>query len=104
MSKSDVWKKRPCVVRYREFKDKVRELGITIEPGDGIQFHIACKDSWSATKRMKHHGKPHLATPDLDNLVGGLFDACLKDDRHVWCLGPVAKFWTNGQSHIIITR
>lgn len=28
MTKSDAWRKRPCVMRYWAFKDKVRELGI----------------------------------------------------------------------------
>src|SRR5690242_5545197 len=84
MTQSDKWKKRKCVVAYRAYHDELRELGVTLEPGDEVHFHIQMPLSWSLKKREAMHGMPHDQKPDLDNLLGGLLDGVLEEDKTFW--------------------
>lgn len=108
MTQSDKWKvgdkARPAVKRYRAYKDALRELGATLEPGDELHFHIQMPPSWSKKKRAAHAGQPHTQRPDLTNLVGGYEDAVLAEDKGIWCLGATSKRWTTKPSSIIIIR
>lgn len=95
-TRSDVWKQRPCVVRYREFADEVRSHGVTVENGDRITFVIE-------TNIRARHGRPHEQRPDIDNLLKALLDATLKEDCRIHTLGALRKVW--GESgRIIIER
>lgn len=94
-TKADVWKKRPCVLRYRAFADEARRLGIDVQNGDRITFRLAMPASWKAAKRARMSGKPHLQRPDLDNLLKALMDAVLPEDCTIWTLGSVAKRWAD---------
>lgn len=92
-TRSDKWKQRPCVVRYRDFADEVRAAGATLKNGDSITFVIA-------TNVRSRHGKPHEQRPDLDNLLKAFMDAILKEDSGIHTLGPLRKVW--GESGCII--
>lgn len=95
MTQSDKWKTRPCVMRYRSFKDRVKELGINIPiSGAKITFYIKMPKSWSNKKKRKMLLTPHMLTPDLDNYLKALFDACYQDDSFVWEL-CCKKLWSN---------
>ena len=59
MTRSDKWKKRPCVMRYWEFCDKVQGNNIRIKSGDRIIFHVPMPKSWSKRKRDEMNGSPH---------------------------------------------
>ncbi len=100
-TKSDKWKKRPCVVRYREYADRCRELGMTVENGDRIIFHIAMPPSWPKAKRAAMDGQPHRQRPDIDNLLKAVMDAVLPEDCSVWWVGSVKKFWSKAPAVII---
>lgn len=108
MTQSDKWKvgekARPCVKRYRAYHDALRALGVTVEPGDGIHFHIQMPPSWSKKKRALHDGTPHRQKPDIDNLIGGLLDGVLDEDKGIDRLGETSKSWTAKPSSIIIIR
>ena len=58
MTRADKWKKRPCVVQYREFKDKLRieckRVGLTtLQPQlESLIFYIPMPDSWSKKKEV----------------------------------------------------
>jgi Holliday junction resolvase RusA-like endonuclease len=98
--KSDIWKKRPCWVKYCAFKDTVQKMGITFESGDHVVFHFSMPLCWSKKKKEKMLGKPHEQRPDLDNLIGGLWDAIFtsserggKGDQHVHTVGSMQKVW-----------
>jgi len=100
--KSDIWKKRPCWEKYCAFKDAVKSAQpqMFIETGCHIVFHLAMPDSWSQRKKVQMAGQPHEQAPDLDNLLGGLFDAVFtsaerggKGDQHVHTIGSVKKVW-----------
>lgn len=91
--RSDRWKKRPCVMRYRAFRDEVRLLEITVKNYDEIHFGIPMPKSWSAAKKAKMVHMPHKQKPDLDNILKSLLDACHKDDSHIHNI-YIAKQWS----------
>lgn len=93
MTQRDKWKKRPPVLRYREFCDQVREAGLMV-PDDGahITFYLPMPKSWSGKRRAEMNGAPHQQKPDVDNLVKALMDACLAEDQGVWDL-RISKRW-----------
>jgi Holliday junction resolvase RusA-like endonuclease len=106
MTQRDKWAKRPVVLRYFEYKDKLRaevlknniELGVKLS----LTFIIAIPKS----KRKKKNnwrakiGTPHQERPDLDNLIKAFKDALYKEDSVVWKYGPMEKIW--GEEDVII--
>lgn len=101
MTQSDKWKQRPCVMKYRAFKDEVRRLGITVpESGAHITFYIPMPKSWPKRKRALTAGRHHKGTPDVDNLAKGLLDAIFKDDSHISDI-RISKRW-NHTGHIAV--
>ena len=84
MTRSDKWKKRPIVMNYRAFKDECRTKGVQLPDGCKVTFFIAIPKSWPKRKKKEMHLTPHLQTPDLDNLLKGLWDAIYEDDSHMW--------------------
>lgn len=103
-SRRDTFKPRPCVLRYRAFKDRVRELGIEVQNGDEITFLIPMPASWSQKKRERMNLTPHTQKKDLDNLLKALLDAIYEDDAHIWYLGRLQKRWIDGAGAIRIER
>lgn len=94
MTRSDKWRKRPCVMRYFAFRDKVRELGIVLPIPYKVTFWMPMPPSWSKKKRDEWHGKPHMNRPDKDNLEKALLDSLYEDDAEVWS-GWVEKRWAH---------
>jgi Holliday junction resolvase RusA-like endonuclease len=93
MTRADKWKKRPCVTRYWEYKDKIKGSGISIPKSNcHITFIIPMPKSWSKKKMDDMLGKPHQQRPDIDNLHKGLLDAIFEDDCQVWD-HRVTKLW-----------
>jgi Holliday junction resolvase RusA-like endonuclease len=93
MTRSDKWRKRPAVVRYFEYCNRLRELGATLpECGSKITFFLPMPQSWSKKKREAMNGKPHQQKPDLDNLIKALCDAIHKEDQHIWQY-EACKLW-----------
>ena len=95
MTQRDKWKNppRPCVARYRAFKDQVKLLGVKLEAGDGITFILPMPMSWSKKKRREMIWEAYLQIPDLDNLLKALFDSVYKKDSHIWHLSGLKKIW-----------
>ena len=92
-TRSDKWKQRPCVMKYRAFADEVRRQGITIrEEYDRITFVIPMPKSWSQKKKDSMLGKPHKQVPDVDNLCKSLMDAIFGNDCRVWDV-HIRKIW-----------
>ena len=97
-TRSDVWRKRPVILRWRAWADEIR-LACQYEefvPGNELvmEFYLPMPKSWSKKKRAELLGKPHeMATRnDLDNLVKAVMDALIKDDGCVHYL-KAKKFW-----------
>lgn len=93
MTRSDKWKKRPCVMKYWAFKDEVRRYGIELQHGGShVTFVLPMPKSWSKKKKAEMDGKPHQSKPDLDNLKKSLLDAIFDEDKWVWDM-RVTKVW-----------
>ena len=78
MTNSDKWRKRPCVLRYRAFREEVQlKIGaLPLNP-----FHVTFIIKMPKSRNME--GIPHRRKPDIDNLLKALFDAIYKDDSHI---------------------
>lgn len=107
MTRRDTWstdKVRPTVQRWRAFATAVQAAGVTVQDGDEILFVVPMPKSWNKMSRRGNDGQPHRQKPDLDNLLGGLFDAAMpKEDKHIARLGEVSKTWGD-VGLIVITR
>ena len=93
MTRADSWKKRPCVLRYFDFKDRARELGIEVENGAKIVFVLPMPKSWNKKKKNKMDGVLHRQRPDLDNLLKALLDAVHEEDCGICFLEGISKYW-----------
>jgi Holliday junction resolvase RusA-like endonuclease len=106
MTVRDKWKKRPVVMRYREFCDALRlaalRAGYEVRPPLSIRFEIAMPDSWSKKKKNEMRGQPHLSTPDLDNLIKAFKDALCENDSYVWCYNRMEKIWADHGRIIVV--
>jgi len=92
-TRSDIWKKRDCVIKYRDFADKCRALGMHVPvSGSHITFVIAMPKSWSKKKMAAMDGMPHQNTPDLDNIFKSLADALYENDSCIWDI-RLTKLW-----------
>lgn len=96
MTRRDKWAQRDCVMRYRAFKDKVRESGLTLPQPGKVLFTLPMPGSWSKTKRASLDGQPHLLKPDVDNLLKALLDALYIDDAHIWSVAVEKRWGTAG--------
>lgn len=95
MTISDKWKKRPCVVKYRQYKDKIRKALFDYEVDYStinIEFIIEQPKSWSKKKQAQMLYEPHQQRPDIDNLLKGFMDAMLEEDSHVHTI-KAKKTW-----------
>ena len=92
-SRSDRWKQRPCVVRYRAFRDEIKEQGVEFDNHDSVTFYMPMAKSWSEKKKYSMQGMPHTQKPDADNLLKALLDSIHKEDAHIYAISGVYKFW-----------
>lgn len=97
MTRADRWKKRPCILRYWEFSDKLKAAAAEkgFEMGDSVhmEFHIAMPKSWSKKKKREMLGQPHKSLPDLDNCIKSCADILKKQDKTI-CEIVAKKFWS----------
>jgi Holliday junction resolvase RusA-like endonuclease len=93
MTRSDKWKKRPAVMRYRAFKDECRLHNVALPELPCITFYMPMPASWSKKKKADMDGQPHKSKPDLDNILKALFDALYEDDAHIWYV-TAKKIWS----------
>ncbi len=105
MVRSDKWKQRPCVMKYRAYADELRlkcnligyELGHVLD----LIFILPMPKSWGKKKKVSMDGHYHLQTPDIDNLCKAFMDSLAKNDSFVSVI-HVEKRW--GYSGKIIIR
>ena len=94
MTKRDKWAKRPCVMKYRAFKDECNLKGLMIENMNTVVFRIAMPKTWSKKKKIEMNETPHQQKPDIDNLLKAVMDAVLDDDSHISSIS-VYKIWAH---------
>ena len=94
MVRSDSWKKRPVVLKYWEYKNKLVSSGAKINPNNHLKvtFYMPMSKSWSKKKKALHDGTPHQNKPDIDNLLKAFMDSLLDEDQAVWSV-TATKLW-----------
>ncbi len=97
MTQRDKWLKRPCVIRYRLWKDKIRSLVGELPPASQIArlswvAYFSPPASWSKKKRNEAIGELHRGKPDRDNIDKAILDALFKEDSAI-ASGSIEKRW-----------
>lgn len=105
MTQRDKWKKRPCVMKYFTFRDKVRAAVGKI---DGVpdrmdcEFYFPMPESWSKAKKLKLAGTPHCQVPDCDNLWKAVADALFDEDSAIHQASQLKRWCWPGQERVEI--
>ncbi len=97
MTQRDKWQQRPCVMRYRAWKDAARKAAGWIPCADLILSvswvaYFSTPVSWSKKKRVAAIGTLHRSKPDRDNVDKSLLDALFVDDSKI-AAGSIEKRW-----------
>jgi len=99
MTRRDKWKKRPCVMRYREFADKLRTyfVGIDLTDVHALSWiaYFPLPVSWSKKRKAAMRGQRHYSKPDRDNVDKAILDALFDQDSGV-SHGTLTKLWDDG--------
>lgn len=106
--------------KYNAYKEEVRyhveKAQFTVPLGHfAIWFYVPFPKSWRRKKRLEMGGKPHLSTPDLDNLIKALFDGVMPrrnrtaggkgaDDRKIHCYVAFKVWVPPGEERIDIVE
>jgi len=97
MTQRDKWQKRPCVLKYRDFCDRIRAAS----PADMNNHdcfavyavaHLSMPPSWSKKEKAAMISRPHRVRPDADNILKSLSDALFKKDSRLWDV-RCRKYW-----------
>ncbi len=103
MTRRDTWKERACVIRYRQWCDKIRfvagwtKKASLVEPTTlRMIAYFAIPASWPLQKREAAIGQPHQQKPDIDNICKGVMDALIENDQYIYKLHG-QKYWDDGQ-------
>ncbi len=94
MTRSDKWKQRVCVMKYRAFKDEIKLNRVKFNNHDYVVFGIEMPKSWSQKKKSIMINKPHQQRPDCDNMIKGFFDALYLEDSHIYSF-QARKYWAD---------
>lgn len=99
MTQRDVWKKRPVVLRYRDYCDRIREAAPALLAqvdvyAIEVTAHIAMPASWSKKKKAALYEQICRGKPDWDNIGKAVCDALFKEDSII-ADGRVLKYWCN---------
>jgi Endodeoxyribonuclease RusA len=99
MTQRDKWAKRPCVLRYRAWADAARlaahgrndKLTLDVVAAH-VVAHFPIPRSFSFKKRSKLAGELHRDLPDGDNVLKGVLDSLLAQDKGAAVLS-IEKRW-----------
>lgn len=100
MTQRDRWQKRPCVIRYRAWKDSARQAAngmippvASIESLSWVAWFVP-PASWSNKKKAAALGQLHRSRPDRDNIDKAVLDALFPEDSGI-ASGRIEKRWGN---------
>jgi Holliday junction resolvase RusA-like endonuclease len=87
-TRSDKWKKRPCVMKYRAWADHARLCAGSLPSTCSIEemrcvANFSPPESWSKKKRLACIGQRHRTTPDADNVGKAVLDSLFDQDSPV---------------------
>lgn len=97
MTQRDAWKKRPVVLRYHDYKDRIKEATpskvlMADVYGIDVVAYVAMPASWSKKKKAAHAGKICRSKPDWDNIGKAVCDTLFEEDSGI-ADGRTRKFW-----------
>lgn len=97
-TRADKWKKRPAVLRYREWADAARAAAPALPESPAkvtVYAYVGLPKSYSQKKRAALAGMPHRAKPDADNILKSVCDALFPEDSMIW-EKHIVKRWDDG--------
>ena len=100
-TRSDRWKQRACVVRYRLWAD---ELRLAAKRTTKIRLTEPTRLDVIAyfENGTKHRAGPHTVKPDASNVLKGIEDALFENDQMLYH-SSLTKFWADGgQARVVI--
>jgi len=100
MTKRDKWKRRPCVLRYRDWADAARMEAFK-QPFHKHRLTRATRITVEAYFHSLKNVGPHLRKPDGDNILKSVCDALFENDEMIYDK-RVMKWWTTGESRVEI--
>lgn len=96
MTQRDAWAKRPCVIKYYNFKDNItlqaNTQNFTINESIDVVVGVQIPKSWTKKKKAEMEGMPHQQRPDIDNYVKAILDALCEEDSYVHTVNA-RKVW-----------
>jgi|TARA_Y100000310_G_scaffold139258_2_gene138553 Holliday junction resolvase RusA-like endonuclease len=106
-TRSDRWRQRPAVMRYRAWCERARIIAAknphyiqcqNIAPSAKVRVHafLAFPKSYSVRKRESLRGLPHVLKPDADNICKSILDALFKESDSAIHTIYIAKRWDDG--------
>jgi len=108
MTQRDVWQKRPCVLVYRDYCDRLRAaapayLGQVDCYAILVCAFLSVPPSWSAKKKAAALGQGHRVKPDHDNILKAVNDALFKQDSKLWDGHCIKRWCAEGQERTEVT-
>lgn len=95
MTKRDVWKQRPCVMRYRAWCDLARLAAFKKNSKLTLARPTTLIIKAFMPNGKQHRVGPHTVKPDLDNIGKSVMDALFANDQMVYKL-DCQKLWCDG--------
>ena len=93
-----MWKKRPAVMRYRDWCDLVRSIAGVVPAAESVQRVVVeafyePPHSWSKRKRCAAIGELHRQRVDADNVAKGCLDCLWPDGDQAIADVSIRKRW-----------
>ena len=96
MVRSDKYKKRPVVLNYWAFKDRIilqaKRQGFVLGKAYKVTFVMPFPESLSEKSKIAYEHKPHKVRPDLDNMLKALNDCLSEEDSDIHYIS-CRKIW-----------
>ena len=98
MTRRDKWMRRPCVMRYRSWCDRVREVAGNLPPAEKVlsldwAAYFEPPKSWPKKTRDRQLCKLHRAKPDRDNVDKAVLDCLYPGGDSAIAKGTIVKRW-----------
>lgn len=101
-TRSDKWKERPCVLRYRGWADRAREAMFramgTVSTTAGrldVVAYFPIPKRLGTKDRHVIQGCVHMSKPDADNVLKACADALCRNDQMIHDMS-IKKRWDDG--------
>jgi len=101
MVRSDKYKKRPVVLNYWAFKDRItrqaKAKGFKLGNAYKVTFIMPLPASLSEKKKEEYDGTHHMIRPDIDNMLKAVNDCLLLEDSAVYYVVCRKKWGREGK-------